>query len=169
MQSLSPDVHKSQPFVSIRSLVRLLRKLKLRITTKGKLSYKRNVSFGPGAKLMIPEFIHIQNNFSCGKNFFVQTNLSIGDCCLFSSDVSIVGDDHHINESGYNNYWSGRKPASTVLFEGDNFVGYRATIVGNVRIGKGAIIGAGSLVIRDVEENTVVGGVPAKVIGQRNL
>lgn len=45
------------------------------------------------------------------------------------------------------------------------FIGSGAIVLGNVRIGPNAIIGAGSLINKDVPENSIVGGVPAKVIG----
>ncbi|WP_394343016.1 serine O-acetyltransferase [Paenirhodobacter populi] len=44
-------------------------------------------------------------------------------------------------------------------------VGAGAVIVGNITIGKGAIVGANAVVTRDVAPGTIVGGVPAKVIG----
>lgn len=136
---------------------------------RSKFRYGKNVAFGPNCSLMIPEFIQIGNNFSCGARFFVQTNLVAEDCCLISSDVSFVGNDHHINVSGFNNYWSGRKPPSTVILKGDNFIGYRSTIVGDVTIGKGAIVAAGAVVIKNVPDYAVVAGVPAKVVGERRL
>jgi virginiamycin A acetyltransferase len=49
----------------------------------------------------------------------------------------------------------------------DVWIGYRATIIGEVTIGDGAIIGAGALVVDDVPPYAVVGGVPAKVIKYR--
>ena len=49
---------------------------------------------------------------------------------------------------------------------GDNvFVGSNSTILGGVRIGKNVIIGAGSLVNKDIPEGSIAAGVPAKVIG----
>ncbi len=44
------------------------------------------------------------------------------------------------------------------------FIGTNTTIVGGVRIGPNAIVAAGAVVTRDVSENSVVGGVPAKYI-----
>lgn len=51
------------------------------------------------------------------------------------------------------------------IYIGDHvFIGANATVLPNVKIGNNAIIGAGSLVTHDVPANTVVAGVPAKVI-----
>ena len=46
------------------------------------------------------------------------------------------------------------------------FIGSNSTILSGVKIGPNAIIGAGSVVTKDVPENSVVAGVPAKVIGK---
>ncbi|WP_227645809.1 hypothetical protein [Klebsiella pneumoniae] len=51
--------------------------------------------------------------------------------------------------------------------EGDNFIGFGSVILGNVTIGKGAIVAACSFVNKDVPPNSVVGGVPAKVLRNR--
>ena len=45
------------------------------------------------------------------------------------------------------------------------FIGARAIILKGVHIGKGAVVGAGSVVVKDVAEMTIVGGNPAKQIG----
>ena len=47
------------------------------------------------------------------------------------------------------------------------FIGPRAIILPGVKIGKGAVIGAGAVVTKDVPDFAIVGGVPAKVIGER--
>ena len=49
------------------------------------------------------------------------------------------------------------------------FIGPRAIILPGVKIGRGAVVGAGAVVTRDVEEFEIVGGVPAKVIGERKI
>jgi acetyltransferase-like isoleucine patch superfamily enzyme len=55
----------------------------------------------------------------------------------------------------------------TVIIEGYNWIGANVTIIGGVRIGKGAIIAAGSLVNKNVEPNSIYGGIPAKLISYR--
>lgn len=47
------------------------------------------------------------------------------------------------------------------------FIGPRAIILPGVKIGKGAVVAAGAVVTKDVEKFTIVGGVPAKVVGER--
>ena len=49
------------------------------------------------------------------------------------------------------------------------FIGPRAIILPGVKVGDGAIIAAGAVVTKDVEPHTIVGGVPAKIIGERQL
>jgi len=52
-----------------------------------------------------------------------------------------------------------------VTLEENVFVGVRAIILRNVTVGQNSIIAAGAVVTKDVPPNSVVGGVPAKVIG----
>ena len=54
-----------------------------------------------------------------------------------------------------------------IIVEDDVWIGTRVTILSGVRIGRGAVISAGSLVVKDVPPYTIVGGVPAKVLKRR--
>ncbi len=90
----------------------------------------------------------------------------IGPECLFADSVYIVDFDH--------NYWDPviairsqgitKKP---VRLEGDIWVGEKTSILRGVTVGRGSVIGAMSLVNRDVPPYAVVGGVPARVLGWR--
>lgn len=55
----------------------------------------------------------------------------------------------------------------TVIIEDDVWIGANCVITPDVRIGRGAVVGAGAVVTRDVAPLAVVGGVPARVIGRR--
>ncbi|HEY8364289.1 MAG TPA: 2,3,4,5-tetrahydropyridine-2,6-dicarboxylate N-acetyltransferase [Haloplasmataceae bacterium] len=60
-------------------------------------------------------------------------------------------------------------PSSTpVIIEDDCLIGANAVILEGVKVGKGAVVAAGSVVIDDVKENTVVGGVPARFIKMKD-
>jgi chloramphenicol O-acetyltransferase type B len=150
----------------LRSVVRKIRMTWIRIATRGRVVVGRNSSIARGWDLYVPNHAAIGDDVAIGANFFVQTNFEIGSECLLSSNVSFVGDDHDLY-GARSAYFSGRKPPSTIVLEGDNFIGFGAILVGNIRVGRGAIIGAGSLVLRDVPPNIVVAGVPARQLKER--
>lgn len=90
----------------------------------------------------------------------------IGPECLFADHVYMVDFDH--------NYWdpvmsirSQGISKSPIRLEGDLWVGTMVTIIRGVTVGRGSVIGAMSLVNRDVPPYSVVGGVPARVLGWR--
>jgi acetyltransferase-like isoleucine patch superfamily enzyme len=91
----------------------------------------------------------------------------VGDDVLISSNVAIIGNDHDFSDPSLTVFSGGRLATSTVVIEGDTLVGFGSTIIGNLRVGRGAIVGARSVVTRDVEPDTIVAGVPARVIRKR--
>jgi maltose O-acetyltransferase len=62
----------------------------------------------------------------------------------------------------------GRVRRPPTVIEDDEWIGTRALIMPGVRVGRGAIVGAGAVVTRDVDPFTVVGGVPARLIRRRD-
>lgn len=158
----SPDKPVSPPVQLLRNIVRHIRMRMLQINARGRLAYGRNAYIAKGADLYIPDSGIMGDNISVGANFTAQTNFVIGDECLLSSNVSFVGNDHDVY--GASAYFSGRNPPSTIVLEGNNFIGFGATIVGNITIGQGAIVAAGSVVVSNVAPGAVVGGVPARVL-----
>lgn len=109
----------------------------------------------------------------CGKNIHVGKNVFINMGCKFQDQGGIfIGDGVLI---GHNvvlatlNHAKSPCDRSTMLpapiHIGKNvWIGANATVLPGVTIGDGSIVAAGAVVNRDVPENTVVGGVPAKVI-----
>jgi acetyltransferase-like isoleucine patch superfamily enzyme len=55
-----------------------------------------------------------------------------------------------------------------IVIEDDVWIGFGVIVLDGVKIGKGAVLGAGSVVTRDIPDNTVAVGVPAKTIGLTN-
>ena len=108
-----------------------------------------------------------------GENFFFQPRIIPSDPKLIkfhnndivTSNVTFV--NHDIFHLGLNKLGKGSFNYQSGCIEVmDNvFIGCNSTILSNVRIGPNAIVAAGSVVTKDVPPNSVVAGVPAKVIG----
>ncbi|MEY4516722.1 MAG: Virginiamycin acetyltransferase [Pseudomonadota bacterium] len=108
--------------------------------------------------------------------------LIIGKFCAISSGVRFIMNAANHRLSGFSTYpfhrfgqgWEGVQPSADDLpFRGDTLVGndvwigYQSVIMPGVKIGNGAIIAAGSIVVNDVPPYSVYGGNPAKLMRQR--
>lgn len=105
--------------------------------------------------------IHVGDNvfINAGCQFQDQGGVWLGDGCLVGHNVVFVTLNHDLEPA--------RRqvciPKSIVL--GKNvWIGSNATILGGVKIGDNAVVAAGAVVTKDVEANTIVGGVPARFI-----
>ena len=125
--------------------------------------------FSEGAYMFPPFYTDCGKNLKIGRNVFInsccqfqdQGGITIGDGTLIGPKTVIATLNHHQNPNKRANLIP--KPVKI----GKNvWIGANATILPGVTIGDGAVIAAGALVSKDVEANTVVGGVPAKLIKQ---
>jgi acetyltransferase-like isoleucine patch superfamily enzyme len=162
-----PDRPLPSLLVPLRALVRYIRLMALRIRTTASLEMGKNVRIGPGSVLNAPEFICLGDNVGVGREFHLETNLTVGNDVLISSRVAIIGNDHPFDDPGATVFSQGRAQASHVTLGGDNLIGFGTTIVGTVNIGRGCIVGAGALVASDLPVDTVCVGIPARPIRAR--
>ena len=110
--------------------------------------------------------IHIGRNvfINAGCHFQDQGGVTLGDGVLIGHNVVFATLNHDLDPERRTVLW----PAPIVV--GRNvWVGSNATILQGVTIGDGAVVAAGAVVTRDVEPNTIVGGVPARVIRRIKL
>ena len=95
----------------------------------------------------------------------VARNITIGSHTLLAPNVFITDHTHH-HARGTTLDAQGIATAD-VIIGNDVWIGTGAIVLHGVTIGDGAIVGAGSVVTADVAPNTIVAGVPARVIGER--
>lgn len=103
--------------------------------------------------------IHPASRIGKGVMFDHATGIVVGETAVIEDDVSIM---QQVTLGGTGNESGDRHPKvrSGVL------IGTGATVLGNIEIGKGAKVGAGSVVLSDVPPHTTVVGVPATVVGK---
>jgi acetyltransferase-like isoleucine patch superfamily enzyme len=121
-------------------------------------------------------FVEIQKNSSIGKNCkisshtFICEGVHIEDNVFIGHNVTFINDKYprSTNEDGSVQTEEDWKVVETYVKKGAS-VGSSATILCGVTIGENAIVGAGSVVTKDVPAGSVVAGVPARIIRQPKM
>ena len=120
---------------------------------------------GEGSRLMAPTSVVRGKNVKIGKNVVIQTNslfmsaggITIEDDVLVAANTQLISNNHDPEEHQI-------LTCKPVVLKRNCWIGAGATILPGVTVGENAIVGAGAVVTKDVEPNTVVGGIPAKLI-----
>lgn len=88
----------------------------------------------------------------------------IGDNVIIAHGAILTTGTHDYRKTGIDRIKAWPRSGRDIVIEDGAMIGSGAIILGKVRIGRNAVVGAGSLVNRDVEPNTFVAGVPARFI-----
>ena len=91
-------------------------------------------------------------------------NIKIGDACMIAHGA-------YISDADWHGIYDRAEPVGKtkpVIFKDNVWIGDSAIICKGVTIGNNSIIGAGSVVTKDVPENAVMVGIPAKNVGMAN-
>lgn len=123
-----------------------------------------------GVKINLPSNVFIGNNtyinggtLHCGKN----SKIVIGNDCLLSYNIHLRTITHNYEKKDILIRNQG-EIEKDIIIEDDCWIGYGVQILPGVTIHKGAVIGAGAIVTKDIPEYGIAVGVPAKVIKYRN-
>lgn len=110
--------------------------------------------------------ITVGANSTINRNCCILDNVVIGRDCSIAPNVVIVGSNHIFRDSSVSIKSQGSE-LKGVIIEDDVWIAANVTVLDGVKIGKGSVIAAGAVVNKDVPAFSIVGGVPAKIIGQR--
>jgi acetyltransferase-like isoleucine patch superfamily enzyme len=124
-----------------------------------------------GDNTKIGAFVEVQKNATIGKNCkisshtFVCEGVTIEDDAFIGHSVTFINDSYPRSTTGNGQMQTEAdwKVERTVVKKGAS-IGSGSTILANVVIGEKAIVGAGSVVTKDVPPNAIVAGNPAKVL-----
>jgi maltose O-acetyltransferase len=118
-----------------------------------------------GAKFYHPGGVTIGSDTIIGDHAVLdgRASLTIGDHVDIASAVMIYNSEHDIHSE---DFLPIEQPVDVKDYA---FIGPRAIILPGVTIGKGAVVAAGAVVTKSVNSGDIVGGIPAKTIGQRQI
>ncbi|QNM87033.1 acyltransferase [Polaribacter pectinis] len=132
-----------------------------------KLKFKsigNNTNFLMGLEFRNPKNISIGSNSVVNKNVLLDGRggqLIIGNNVDIAQETNIWTLEHDVHDDYH------KAKGDDVIIEDYVWIASRVTILPGVKIGRGAVVASNSVVTKDVESMSIVGGVPAKKIGDR--
>ncbi|RLC33353.1 acyltransferase, partial [Candidatus Shapirobacteria bacterium] len=142
------------PSHTIRKLFYLISGIKLNFLT---------TTIHTGANFFQPSQIKMGRDTIIGRDAFLdgRGQLTIGNHVDIASQVLIYTNQHNIHSDNFGNQ------DGPVQIDDYVFIGPRVIILPNIHIGRGAIVGAGAVVTKNIPPLEIWGGIPAKKIGDR--
>ena len=131
------------------------------------MSYDQNSKFEYKIYISDAKHIKLGSFVRINENTFLQGEVKIGNYVMIAPNVSVYSKTHRHHDISTPMVLSGETQTKTVVIEDNVWIGINAVILPGIRIGQGAIVGANSVVTKDVEPFSIVGGVPAKIIRKR--
>jgi maltose O-acetyltransferase len=150
--TLRPELHKWEAQAENDRLIHLMKRLGGR---------GRDLTLRQGVHIIAPERVHLGDHIGIGYNTILRGNggIRIEDYTIIGDQVILATDGHPLGEVYFNN------PTSNPIHIGQNvWVAGGVIVVGGVTVGENSVIAAGAVVTEDVPPNSVVAGVPARVI-----
>ena len=123
--------------------------------------FKYDGIWKPGPSIIIKDRVFIGANCE----FNIKKGIEISNDCLIGSNCKFVDHDHGIDINQKMN--AQQCPEAEIIIEDDVWLGANVVVLKGVRIGKGSIVGAGTILTKSVPSYEIWAGVPGKKIGER--
>ncbi len=144
-----------------------LARLLVKMYSRKFIGKPNNLVFYPNNSTFTYSTIKMGNNVFVNRRAYFSGDICIGNDVLIGPDVFITSGDHEYRVVGKTINAQGRVASRQVVIEDDVWIGAKVCVLAGVKIGKGAIIGAGSVVTKDVEPYTICAGNPCRKIKDR--
>lgn len=157
-------------------LRKLLNIARLYVATRGKLTsihLKKDIVCAFGVSIYPIKYIEIGSRTFLGRGVTISTSFSgnspivVGDDVMLAQDVMLIGGNHSIKRGCLPMNMLGEGKQGGIVIENDVWLGARAIVLSGVNIGEGAVVGAGSVVTKNIPPLAIAVGNPAKVISYR--
>ena len=125
----------------------------------------KNVNIERGAQFAWD--LSVGDNSGVGVNALIASHVTIGNDVMMGPECMIFTTNHGMNRSDIPMWRQNSSEPSPVVIGNNVWIGARVIILPGVHVGDGSVIGAGSVVTKDVEPFSIVAGNPAKLIRER--
>ena len=150
----------------IKSVLVYVRCLKGRLNG-AQIQIGKNTYIASGSFFSAGKRVDLGRENYIGRNAYLSCHLTLARKVMVASDVAFVGGDHKFDNIDDYIMDSGRDEIKEIIVEEDVWIGHGAIILHGVKLATGCIVGAGSVVTKDVGEFEIVAGNPAKYVRHR--
>lgn len=132
-----------------------------------------NFRCGGGQIINSAKMIEIGDNVSIGPNavlYSIYKKIIFGNNVLLGPGVTMVSGDHSIRKVGIpiiDNHEKLPEDDADIIIEDEVWIGANVTVLKGVVIGRGSVVAAGAVLTKSFPPYSIIGGVPAKIIGLR--
>ena len=123
--------------------------------------FKFDGMWKPGPRIVLQDRVFVGR----GCEFNIRSGVSIGDNCLIASGCKFIDHNHGMDVDLPMN--AQQCPEAPITLESDVWLGVNVVVLKGVRIGRGAVVGAGAVVTKSISDYEIWAGIPARRIGCR--
>ena len=163
-----PDYHQiGDACAETRALVMQMNQTADRGEIRNLLSEITGTEVDPSVTVFTPLHINYGKNLTLGKNIFINFDcilldlggIEIQDGVMLAPGVKLLSEGHPVERCSRNQLTAGK-----ITIKKNAWIGAGVTILQGVTVGENAVVASGAVVSQNVPDNSVVGGIPAKVI-----